>query len=457
MNYPFKSKPPSVSLCMIVKNEEFYLRDCLKSVADLVDEIVVIDTGSDDKTLEILHEFGVEPHTFAWINDFAAARNEALKYASCDWIFQIDADERLLPESRNELRRSLRNKKATTISVLIDSPKAAGKGHISRAHRLFRNLPGIGYSGRIHEQISPSVAKLRGREGESNIRLHHLGYEKSEAEMQAKSERNYRLLKKQVEDEPNHPYWHFTLAQNQILSGSYEDALLSLNRALELGQLPKDITCSIFNNLAEVHMRLRKFPEAIQFAHKALAVTAKQSTSHLLLLQIYGHLSDRPQQIRCLEAVVDLREKKIQALHEVSLEAYVDETAIYLNLGRFYSQERRFEQALATFQKILRRDPENLVALKGIAEASLELGRFEQAQSYFEQLQMLSPKDPQILEKLAWLYIKVQDFKKAIKIYSELQRLQPENVNIRKRLAALYYKTGDAATGQEYLAALSAN
>ena len=192
MNYPFNSKNPTVALCMIVKNEESYLCDCLKSVVDLVDEIVVVDTGSDDGTLEILRDFDIEAHRFPWANNFAAARNEALKHASCDWIFQIDADERLLPESRDELKTALKNKKVTSISVLIDSPKSDGKGHISRAHRLFRNVPGISYSGRIHEQISPSVAKLNGHEGESNIRLQHLGYCKEEVE-------TYSYLQKSVE------------------------------------------------------------------------------------------------------------------------------------------------------------------------------------------------------------------------------------------------------------------
>src|SRR3990172_4878546 len=109
------------------------------------------------------------------------------------------------------------------VNVVIDSPNTEyEKGHISRAHRLFRNVPGLRYSGRIHEQISPSVSALKGEEGFSNIRLLHLGYAKSSAEMQEKSRRNRTLLKKQIEDEPDNPYWHFTFAQNLILAKDYE-------------------------------------------------------------------------------------------------------------------------------------------------------------------------------------------------------------------------------------------
>jgi len=86
---------PRLTLSMIVKNEEANLRDCLESVKDVVDEIVLVDTGSTDKTIRIAEEFGAKIYRFNWINDFSAARNFALKQSTGDWILYLDADEGL--------------------------------------------------------------------------------------------------------------------------------------------------------------------------------------------------------------------------------------------------------------------------------------------------------------------------------------------------------------------------
>ena len=86
---------PSLSACMIVKNEEKFLAQCLNSIKDAVDEIIIVDTGSTDKTVEIAQSFGAKVYHHPWRNSFSEARNHSLSYATCDWILQIDADEAL--------------------------------------------------------------------------------------------------------------------------------------------------------------------------------------------------------------------------------------------------------------------------------------------------------------------------------------------------------------------------
>src|SRR5438132_13758737 len=86
---------PRRSLCMIVRNEEQNLAACLESVADLMDEIVVVDTGSNDRTGDVARRFGARVFDFPWVDSFAAARNESLRRATGDWIFWLDADERI--------------------------------------------------------------------------------------------------------------------------------------------------------------------------------------------------------------------------------------------------------------------------------------------------------------------------------------------------------------------------
>ena len=96
---------PRVSLTMIVKNEEGNLPACLASAADLVDEVVVVDTGSADRTKEVAARFGARVFDFPWIDDFAAARNEALRHATGDWILWLDADDRIDEPNRQKLRQ----------------------------------------------------------------------------------------------------------------------------------------------------------------------------------------------------------------------------------------------------------------------------------------------------------------------------------------------------------------
>ena len=89
---------------MIVKNEEATLAACLASVADLVDEMIVVDTGSTDRTRDVAGQGGARVVDFAWVDDFAAARNESIRHATGDWIFWLDADERLDEANREKLR-----------------------------------------------------------------------------------------------------------------------------------------------------------------------------------------------------------------------------------------------------------------------------------------------------------------------------------------------------------------
>src|SRR6476646_6610535 len=96
---------PHVSLCVIAKNEEANLPACLASAADLVDEIIVVDTGSTDRTREVAASWGAKVFEFPWVDNFAAARNECLRHATGDWIFWLDADDTIDEQNRELLRQ----------------------------------------------------------------------------------------------------------------------------------------------------------------------------------------------------------------------------------------------------------------------------------------------------------------------------------------------------------------
>ena len=171
----------SLSVCLIVKNEERFLAQCLKSIHGFAQQIIVVDTGSTDRTMEIAREFNAEIHAFTWCDDFSAARNAALEHVTGDWVLMLDADEELPMEQHANLLADMKRSEAIAyrLPLINREHEAEGRDFVPR---LFRNAPGAFYSGRIHEQVFPSLLAngkawgLKTALGTAEI-LHH-GYTK---------------------------------------------------------------------------------------------------------------------------------------------------------------------------------------------------------------------------------------------------------------------------------------
>jgi glycosyltransferase involved in cell wall biosynthesis len=159
-----ESRRQRVSLCMIVKNEENNLPSCLSSVADLVDEIIIVDTGSRDRTKEIAAQHGARVIDFLWCGSFAAARNAGLEHATGDWIFWLDGDECLDESNRQRfraLKESLKPEGAAYFMKQQSQSRPTGAAHNTVDQiRLFRRHPHVRWSYRVHEQILPTVKPL---------------------------------------------------------------------------------------------------------------------------------------------------------------------------------------------------------------------------------------------------------------------------------------------------------
>jgi glycosyltransferase involved in cell wall biosynthesis len=199
---------PSISATIIVRNEEQFLPACLESIEPIVDEIVVVDTGSTDRTRDIVRRFGVRLIDFAWIDDFSAARNVAIEHARGDWMLYIDADERVRALDRSELDRDLSDPALVTATVCFH-PRSGFTAY--REYRLIRRDPRIRFHGAMHETFLPDIDRLvdcgEGRIGTSSMTIDHVGYEGDQSH---KFDRNLRLLLKQIEVAPKRPYlrWH---------------------------------------------------------------------------------------------------------------------------------------------------------------------------------------------------------------------------------------------------------
>ena len=182
---------PTISLCMITKNEQDNLAECLNSVKDIADEIIVVDTGSKDKTKEIAKKFSAKIFDFKWSDDFSAARNESLKHATKDWILILDADETLGEEGKKAIKELVKGKdndaflllqknytnEASIVGFVNEEHKKDGKAYKgwygSFIARLFRNKKDYEFEGTVHELVEPSVEKKKGNIAATKIAVNN--------------------------------------------------------------------------------------------------------------------------------------------------------------------------------------------------------------------------------------------------------------------------------------------
>lgn len=261
-----------VSLCMIVRDEERHLGPCLESTLPLVDEMVIVDTGSTDRTREIAEGFGARVSTWPWRDDFAAARNESLQGATGEWIVVLDADERVDAAAFDALREAVETPDIVGIELLLRSEMPPGHPVPSYAApycRLFRNLFGLRYRGRVHEQIAPAL-RARGRIVRSDVEITHLGYAEPDG---AKLERNLRLLEQELDDRPEDAFVLFNLGLTLAAQGRSVRAELALKRAVSSTEGPLDSMLRAFAwmKLAELRLARRQWAEALAASCNAQA------------------------------------------------------------------------------------------------------------------------------------------------------------------------------------------
>jgi len=279
-----------LTLSMIVKNEEKMLPGCLESVKGLVDEIIIVDTGSSDRTIEIAKSFGAKVFNFIWNDDFAAARNESLKHCTGKWILYLDADERIRPINNAKFREEVLKLPENIGGMVctIESSHLALTGekdfHRGGYPRIFKNLiyPKVKFIGRVHEQISPSLKDAGMDFINSDIVIEHLGYDQSTEIMQSKVQRNYKMLLQHVNEEPLNGYAWFqlgqTLGQMQLLKEAEE----AIKFAISCENLSDSIFSSAANSLSLYSGKKGDFETALLWANKSLEKAPDQVYANTL-------------------------------------------------------------------------------------------------------------------------------------------------------------------------------
>ncbi|MGA2176367.1 MAG: glycosyltransferase [Verrucomicrobiota bacterium] len=291
-NPPAAPAAPRLSVCLIAKNEEKFLGACLKSVRALAWQIIVVDTGSTDRTVEIAREHGAEVYHFPWCDDFSAARNAALEHARGDWVLALDADEELMEGQAEILAREIQAPAVMGYRMpIID--RGREQDGCSYVPRLFRNAPGLFFLGRVHEQAFSSIQVrcqqwgLKHQLGKATL-LHH-GYTDELVAGRNKIERNLRLLERAIEELPDEPNLLMSLGLELVRSGKIEAGIdryweaFHLLSALPPAQVTPELRETLLTQFTSHLMAAKRFSEIVQlwqipFAQSA-GLTASQHFS----------------------------------------------------------------------------------------------------------------------------------------------------------------------------------
>lgn len=398
-----------LSACLIVKDEERFLPDCLRSLVGVVDEIVVVDTGSSDRTVEIARAAGCVLGEFRWCDDFAAARNASLALASGDWILVVDADERLDPATRAALARATADAHAIAWLVDVDSVGAGDERVTARIPRLFRRRDDVRFERPIHESITASLAAVgAGDLGPSGVRLEHLGYRPDVLAERDKHARNLALLERAAERDPEDRYLLYKLAgtrrgrgQASAALAAFEELSVRLDRSSpdQLAELPFAMRASAEH--VELALELADVGRAERAARRLTArwpEGALEPEPWLARAELALRLEDFDAARRALDGAEGARRAGSGSVSAGALERRLRACAARwaFEVGAFDELDRRVAGADAA-------SAADLVALD--VRAALRRGALEPAFERLGQLLERAPSDPETLlvaGEIAW-------------------------------------------------------
>ncbi len=446
-------KRQSLSLCMIVKNEQNFIEDCLESVKDVVDQIIIIDTGSTDNTLELAKKYKVDIHHFKWCDDFSKARNESIKYATSDWVLWLDADERLSASSSRQLLNELTTgDKPVIYQVQINNKTSdAASAYLSTAYRIFKNRCGIAFKGRIHEQLAhdPNFPKPEVRR--SKIIIEHLGYDIEGDLKSDKNSRNLKLLQKMVEENPNDGYARFTLGQQYNLNSKFEMAIIHLDKAKQLRQFDKPMTASLLNVLAESHFKQGDYLSAKENARQSVELIEEQVGGYYMLYRIAEKNSLFDEGIKAvnmmLENCILLQKKGWQ----ISTDVIIEEEKLTYAKAMLEEKKGDLSAAFNSLYSLINKKTVSEETLNKAIQLSLALSQISEATSLLKKLIQFNPDRIDAIDTLGTIFIKLQNFPQAIEVYEKLHKKSPDNENFTRRLAGLYLKIGDEDKASQLL------
>ncbi len=427
-----------LSLCMIVKNESKHLARCLESVDGVVDEIIVVDTGSTDDTVEIAKKYDAKVYNYEWNDDFSAARNESIKHATGDWVLILDADEEISEISKEKIRAFLVDIGSDIYYQLRIKNLGLNDNilHENYMVRMFKNSPQARFIGRIHEFIAPSSGFINISDNDVSI-IHH-GYKPgSEAKITG---RNLPILESIIKDdkapEAYKSFINYYIGISQVDLGKMDDAVKYLRQSIDQlkneAQMPSFAVYSylrLMNTLTSLD-RIKELEDLVNVA-KDECPNLKSIYEYWYYCAIVEFYSKNyGKALEFLDKSVEVYNVKEVEYFRLIAEHAIYYFALYLYANVYFELNDR-ENTLKYLNRALEESKGNFDYPNyklSLAKLFVELNDYDKAIEVCKEiLELVENKSRnEVITYLSNLYLKTNQFEQAVKLQSTIH--SPETV-----------------------------
>ncbi len=464
-----------LSLCMIVRNEAKNLPLCIHSVKSVMDEIIVVDTGSTDGTKEIARQLGADVFDFPWCDDFSAARNESIKHATGDYILWLDADDRVdTPEVRklSLLKKMLPWKKNKAYYLVVNNQSPLDGETFFHQFRIFPNIPGALFEGRVHEQIFHRLNRLGVEQVQTDIVIGHTGYH-DVAAVKKKSERNLKIIEKELESEPDNSVLNFNAARTLGGMGRQAEAVVHLKKVTENQQIrerEKEFFLAAALNLGKLYVDLAWCDQAVSIFQELCNSFPKNGLvrffygESLFLAKDYERAREelRESLLHPIEVgLFPINLKKIRhhqhyLLQQCYLETGEIELAVEMGLkfpnlcrddskilearGLLALKKSQFNEAVEYYERAIQEGGASDSNYANLGLAYRKLGRQGEAEEALLKAMEINPRRVEALTNLGQLYDQKKEHPKAIDYFTRALDLAPDLIDVRLSLSKIYFR-----------------
>jgi len=443
---------PTLSLCMIVKDEEEFLPRCLESVKDVVDEMVIVDTGSTDRTVEIAEAYGAKVYSHPWRDSFSEARNYGLQFATGDWILQLDADEELAREDALILKEILRTvDKVPEVNAIFVAIHNIFKGGVAKHYfqRIFRRGHGH-YEGIVHNQLV-----YEGYAATSEIKVYHYGYDLSLERMERKFLRTSGLLHRHLKE---HPEDTFSWSNLVRVYRSWK----KFDRAVEIGE---DAITRLRKLMAPSHWQMIAYDTAYSHMMSGNLDRAEELCLEVLkdfpknLDVLFTLAAIRMKQGRYQEAIETFRDflrARKEEYHKprfsyLVVDSYGFEDRAWFNIGEAYRLMGQLTYAEEPYLLAIRNNPKMGLYYRNLAALYSHLGRINDQISALRWAQEEGIEERWVFWELGFAYWRKGDLPKAEETYREGLSKNPDDPDMDNALAQVLLYLGRTGEAEEIL------
>eukprot|EP00913_Durusdinium_trenchii_P013432 g12613.t1 len=455
-----KRVSPRLSLCMIVRDNESTIRPALESISPWVDEMIVV-------------------HQFPWIDDFSAARNASIDHAIGEWVFWMDSDDTIPEHCGRALRRLADGQHPEHVLgyvLQVHCPAAGDPDDITAVDhvKLFRNQPELRFEHRIHEQIIPAIRRAGGDVAFTDLFVVHSGSDQTPEGRQRKLERDYRILKLDLQERPDHPFVLFNLSMTYADDNRHEEAVQYLTRSITVSNEHESHVGKAYALLVSALSKAGRRDEAWVTCRRGLEIFPDDKEllfRSAMLSHDFGRLEEAVEAYQQVLqestdrqfSSVDVGISGYKARHNLAIvygelneyeaaesqwrravEDRPDYRPGWNGLGDTLIQRRRLREADKLGQELMHRPSRELKAAGRILRAKVAAARDDRETAYalLHAAVEASPQDLEVMHELSRLLFEQGDFQRAEPVLQSLAELAPDDPSVRHNLGTVFLQSG---------------